>query len=135
MLVIKPIQDKEQQRQLVAECGAAYDESAFAYAATECSDDGETVLYVIGACQFAMHDGRGEISLLRCRPGIEDDEAMMIMARAAASFLFRCGIRYLIMDAKAADLKLITALGFTSNAGGEYELDIFRYYSTPCHER
>jgi len=135
MLAIKPIQDKSVQKELVEDCGGVYNPDFFAYIANECDEQAETVRYSIGCCQFGMKNGRGEISLLRTLPGVEDDEALMIMARAAASFLFRCDIRYLIMHPGAAESPLYEKLGFALNSDGEQELDLLRYYTTPCHDR
>lgn len=135
MLVIKPIQDKETQRQWILSCGGEYDPAAFAYMANECADDGETVLHPIGGCQFAIHGENGVISLLRCLPDIQDDEALMIMMRAATSFLFRCGIRNVIILPESAEQTLIRRLGFTQNKNGAWSLDLLRYYTSPCSER
>lgn len=136
MLVIKPIQDKEIQKKLVTDCGGTYDAAAFAYLANECEEDGETVRYPIGGCQFAIcGEERGTCSLLRTLPGVQDDEGLMIMARAAASFLFRCGVRYLTLLPGAADATIAAKLGFFPAENGAFEMDLLRYFSTPCSER
>ena len=135
MLVIKPIQDKEFQKQVVENCHGTYDAASFAYIANECEEDGETIRHPIGGCQFAIRGESGEISLLRCVPGVEDEEAMMIMTRAATSFLFRCGIRYVNMLPDAAEAALIRKLGFVETESGVPVLDLYRYYTMPCSER
>ncbi len=135
MLAIKPIEDKSVQAELIADCGGTYNPRDFAYILNECSDDGETVLRTLGACQFGIQGDHGSISLLRTLPGIEDEEALMIAARAAANFLFRCEVRYVHFTKDAAEEELIRKLGFAPNANGEFELDILKYYTTPCHER
>ena len=135
MLAIKPIEDKSVQEELVRDCGGTYNPRDFAYILNECTDDGETVLRTLGACQFGMKDGRGILSLLRTLPGIEDEEALMIAARAAAHFLFRCEIRHVTFAPDAADEALMRKLGFAPNADGLMEMDLLKYYTTPCHER
>ena len=135
MLAIKPIEDKSVQQALVADCGGTYNPRDFAYILNECTDDGETVLRTLGACQFGMKEGRGIISLLRTLPGIEDEEALMIAARAAAYFLFRCEIRHVSFTEGAADTELMCKLGFAPNTDGLMELDLLKYYTTPCHDR
>lgn len=135
MLAIKPIEDKSVQKELCEDCGGTYISRHFAYILNECTDDGKTVLRTLGACQFGMQNNRGEISLLRTLPGIEDEEALMIAARAAAHFLFRCEIRYVIFMEHAAEISLMEKLGFQPNADSMYELDLLKYYTIPCHER
>lgn len=135
MLAIKPIQEKDFQQEWITRCGGKYDLASFAYIANECSEDGETILYPIGGCQFAIRGETGEISLLRCLDGVEDDEALIIMMRAATNFLFRCGIRMVALLPDAAEESLIRKLGFTKNEKGEFWVDLLTYYATPCHER
>ena len=135
MLAIKPIEDKSVQAELAADCGGTYEPRHFAYILNECTDDGETVLRTLGICQFAILGERGAISLLRTLPSVEDEEALMIAARAASNFLFRCEVRYVTFTKDAAETALIEKLGFKPNAAGEYEMDLLKYYTTPCHER
>lgn len=135
MLAIKPIQEKSFQEEFVIRCGGKYDLSSFAYIANECTDDGEKILYPIGGCQFAIRGEKGEISLLRCLPEVDDEEALIIMMRAATNFLFRCGIRYVVILPDAAEDALIRKLGFRADESGALTLDILQYYATPCSQR
>jgi len=135
MLAIKPIQEKKFQQVFITQCGGQYDLSSFAYIANECTADGEKILYPIGGCQFAIRGEKGEISLLRCLPDIEDEEALIIMMRAATNFLFRCGIRFVNILPDAADAALIRKLGFRSEENGALSLDLLQYYATPCNQR
>ena len=133
MLVIKPIQDKAVQRKLVEACGGTYDETAFAYCAKDCEDDGETLRHLIGVCQFTLLRGKGVIQHLRAFPNVEDDEALMIMCRAAMSFLFRCA-------AETAEFcednpALAEKLDFLADADGRRIIDLKRFYGSPCHYR
>ncbi len=133
MLVIKPIEDKNYQKELVTACGGTYNASALAYAAYDCEDDGETVRFPIGVCQFSLSGKAGIIDALRLCPGIEDEEAMMIMARACTSFLFRCGFTDAILTTDAADSSLAHKLGFADREDGTLYLDVQKYYTGPCH--
>lgn len=138
MLAIKPIQEKAFQEEYITRCGGKFDAASFAYIANECTDDGETILYPIGGCQFAIRGKNGdlgEISLLRCLPGVQDEEALIIMMRAATNFLFRCGLRFVTILPDAAERDLIIKLGFRENEDGALMLDLHQYYATPCSER
>ena len=133
MLVIKPIEDKNYQKELVTICGGTYNVSALAYAAYDCEDDGETVRFPIGVCQFSLAGKAGLIDTLHLCPGIDDEEAMMIMARACTSFLFRCGFTDAILTEDAADTSLAHKLGFYDREDGTLYLDVQKYYTGPCH--
>ena len=132
MLVIKPIQEKTLQRDMVLRCGGAYDEAALAYIANECADDGETILHPIGICQFSLHGEAGVIDVLRCVPGVCDAEALMIMARAAMSFLVRCAFQTAVILPDAAPPELAGALGFRKNPEGQMAIDLQAFYESPC---
>lgn len=133
MLVIKPIEDKSIQRELVAKCGGTYIDTALAYAAYDCEDDSVTVRYPIGVCQFSLSGTDGVIDTLRTCPGVEDDEAMMIMARACTAFLYRCGFVQALIPQDGADDILVKQLGFLRDESGVAHLDIVKYYTGPCH--
>ena len=133
MLVIKPIQDKNTQKAIVEACGGVYLADALAYGAYDCEDDGETVRTLLGACQFSLLADCGSIGFLRAAPGVNDAEALMIMARAAMSFLFRCGYPRAVLEAGAADDALADALNFTPDADGVRAIDLPRFYESPCH--
>ena len=132
MLVIKPIEEKARQRELVLRCGGQYREHALAYLATECEADGETVRYPIGVCQFSLSGSAGVIDLLRCLPCIDDREALMIMARAAMSFLSRCGFAKAVIKPSAAPVELIRELGFRDSGDGRMTIDLAAFYAGPC---
>lgn len=132
MLVIKPIEDKAQQRELVLRCGGKYSENALAYLANDCEADGETIRHPIGVCQFTLCGTEGVIDLLRCLPCIDDREALMIMARAAMSFLSRCGFSAAVIADGAAAPDLIRALGFRDGGDGRMTINLAAFYAGPC---
>ncbi len=133
MLVIKPIEEKETQEKLVSAAGGTYRPSALSYAAYDCEDDGETVRFPIGVCQFSLSGTMGVIDTLSAMPDVEDDEALMIMARACTSFLFRCGFEKAVFAKGATRTELIHKLGFLQAEDGTAALDVQKYYTTPCH--
>lgn len=133
MLAIKPIEDKAVQEHFVTLCGGTYIESDFAYLANECEEDGKTVRFPIGVCQFSLKGDRGEFHDLRTCPGVEDEEGMMIMARAAMSFLFRCGIPTLTAADGCADPALLKKLGFVAGEDGKLTFDLQKFYTSHHH--
>ncbi len=133
MLVIKPIEDKNHQKELVMLCGGTYKEFALAYAAHDCEDDGETLRFPIGVCQFSLSGKDGVIDTLKPAPDVDDEEAMMIMTRACTAFLFRCGFVRAVVIAGGADPALLRKLGFTMAEDGTATLDVLKYYTSPCH--
>jgi hypothetical protein len=66
---------------------------------------------------------------------VDEEEALIIMMRAATNFLFRCGIRYVVILPDAAEDALIRKLGFRADESGALTLDILQYYATPCSQR
>ena len=135
MLVIKPIQKKAVQERLVTACGGRYNADALAYAAYDCADDAETVRALLGVCQFSLRRGYGAITALLPAPGTDDTEAMTIMARTAAFFLYRCGYPKAVLEDGAADPALVKSLGFRRDAQKRNALDLEHFYNSPCHAR
>ena len=133
MLVIKPIENKSIQKEMVETVASTYREAALAYAAYDCEEDGETVRFPIGVCQFSLSEGKGIIDTLRPFSGVDDEEALMIMARACTSFLFRCGFKTAVLLPQAAERSLANKLEFIFNEDGTADFDVFGYYTGPCH--
>ena len=134
MLVVKPVQNKTVQRELIESCGGKYEEASLAYAACDCEDnETQKLRHIIGACQFRMDHGRGMINLLRTMPGVTDDEAMIIMARTAMNFLYRCEIQTAEILPGAADVSLIEKLGFRADENGAFLIDLKKFFFSPCH--
>ena len=96
MLIIRRILDKTLQEALCKDCGVEYNSRAFAYCAGEGKIEGsETIiLSYIGILQFTMDDEGGYINALSTVKGISDDEALMIMTRAAMEYMDSIGIPY-----------------------------------------
>jgi hypothetical protein len=76
---------------------------------------------------------RGEFHVLRTCPGVEDEEGMMIMARAAMSFLFRCGIPTLTAAEGCGDPVLLKKLGFVAGEDGKLTFDLQKFYTSHRH--
>ena len=124
MLTVLPIQSKKEQEELCIICGVDFLENAFAYRA----DDGD----FIGICQFVFENNDGHIKNLTYAPGVEDNEAMIIMLRATMSFMHRCGIIDSYIDEGATTPSLLKISGYRINDEGKYYLDLDKFYNTPC---
>ena len=127
MLTVLPIQTKDEQKDLCTKCNVEFIENAFAYKA---DDNG-----FIGICQFTFENDCGYIKNLSYAPNVEDNEAMIIMLRAAMSFMFRCGITSSYMDENATTDVLLRVSGYKLNDEGKYFLDLDKFYNTPCSKR
>ena len=125
MLSVLPIQDKNIQKELCELCDIAYSETSFAYRA----DDG----VFLGVCQFYFTDGCGVINGFKTAPGTSDDEAMIIMLRAAMNFMHRCGIKSSYFELDASVQHLIDISGYKKSENGLYSIDLDKFYISPCH--
>jgi hypothetical protein len=122
MLVIKPIQTKEEQKEICAACGVEFDEYALAYAAEE-----DEIL--LGVSQFRILGKHGVIYDLSNAAGIDDLEALIIMGRAALNFIDLCGVQDVIIKTENKNLPEI--LGFKKD-GGVYGINLEGYFNSPC---
>ena len=124
MLTVLPIQSKKEQEELCSLCGINFIQNAFAYRA----DDGA----FIGVCQFTFENDCGYIKNLSYAEGVEDTEAMIIMLRAAMSFMYRCGIVNSYIENTATTELLLRLSGYRLNEENKYYLDLHKFYNTPC---
>ena len=107
MFEIKPIESKERQKAICAQCGVPYRDDCFAYSAIE--ED-----RLLGICQFKIQDDIGYMYELKCPEGIDDEEVLFIMGRAALNFIDLCGAH----DAeKCIDDKMARKIGFVDKNG------------------
>lgn len=127
MLTVLPIQSKDEQKELCQKCGVDFIENAFAYKA---NDNG-----FIGICQFTFENDTGYIKNLSYAPNVDDTEAMIIMLRAAMSFINRCGIDPCYIDKNGTTEQLLKLSGFRPNDMGEYFMSLNWFYNTPCNQK
>ena len=134
MLVIRRIQDKAFQKELCEMCGVEYNERYFAYMAADGhpTDEGVVIDSYIGILQFTMDMGGGYINSLRAVKGVDDDEALFIMTRAAMEYMSEIELPYVYIDEDAADATLIHAMKFRRDEHGEYAIDLDEFYGSPC---
>ncbi len=108
MLIIKPIQDKDEQKEITELCGIAFKPELFAYKA---HNDGE----LLACAQFDIKDGGAYIDAMRQVIGTNEDfEGMFILGRAVLNFLDLCGVVTAYYPAPHSDseIRLAKAIGF-----------------------
>ena len=133
MLYITPIQDKAYHFALAGKCGFAGNEDALAFLAADADEATGEIRSEIGICEFTIHNDEGVITALRSVPGVSDDEALTIMARAVMSFIHRTTIRDLYFADCTADGRFISSLGFRQNESGRMHIDLAVFFESPCH--
>lgn len=132
MFAVKPLQDKNVQKELCALFNAEYIPDSLAYFAADLSEDTNTILGIIGILQFKMTEVNGEILTLVPAEGKEEDEAMIIMERAAMSFMWRSGIKKMTMKETAGPAIVLSRSGLPKK-DGEYFVDLDVFFESPCH--
>ena len=125
MRKVKPILDKDTQKELGDLCGAAYNPDCLAFSAY---DDEK----FIGFCQFEVSGEIANIIDLRHIPGLNDFEAMFIMSRGALNYMDLCGFHIARCNANAADITLIRAIGFKEIDNNLFEMDLTKEFTGNC---
>ena len=106
MFKITPIQDKTRQKEICELCGAAFRADAFAYQMYDI-DSGE----IMGMSQFEIGEV-GYIYDIKEAPGLDDFEAMFILARQTMNFIDLCGNHSCYASNDTAPERLMRAIGF-----------------------
>ena len=125
MLIIKPIENKDDQKRICGECGVVYRADAMAYSA---EDDGK----LIGICQFGIGDGEGYVYDLCCVPGVDDFEALFIMGRQTLNFIDLSGTHKAVFCGDES--RLTKAIGFKSKDGA-LVFDLEGFFESPCSHK
>ena len=125
MLIVKPILEKDMQAEICKECGALYDADLLACSAY---DDGK----LIGFCQFALSGSTAILTDLRPKIGVDDFEAMFILARGTLNYIDLCGIHLARCAADAGNLTLIRAIGFKEIGKNLFEMDLTDEFNGKC---
>ena len=146
MLEIKPIQTKEEQREICGLCGVEFIFDCLAYSAKE-----NNVL--LGVLQFRI---LGEYAVIydlayanaAVTNGKEDADALIIMGKAALNFIDSCGVKDVIIKTENMRnknphipdnvknifdiIKILEFLKFKEDSGGVYKLNLDGYFDSPC---
>ena len=130
MLIIKPIQDKNEQEQLCLSCGVEYDIEALAYGAWIAESPDAPEREFIAICQFKL-GASARITDLACAAGKNDLEALFIMGRQTMNFIDLHGIHHAYFEG-ANDEKFIKWLGFTKDENGKWAADLEAFFKHPC---
>ncbi|MBE6701294.1 MAG: hypothetical protein E7582_05330 [Ruminococcaceae bacterium] len=129
MLIIKPIQDKEYQKEVCELCGFEFKPLSFAYSEKE--DD-----KLIASCQFDILGKRAVISDFGMVRGVHEDiEALIILGRAVLNFMELSGAEDAVFESKSkiAD-KYAKMLGFKEE-NKEYKIVLKGLFDSKCkHE-
>lgn len=123
MLIIKPIQDKEFQKQLCIRCKIEYDPDLLAYGAWV--DD-----EFVGICQFRMGEA-AVITHLSKAVGTDDTEAMFIMGRQTMNYIDLHGVHYAYFEGDCEE-KFVKWLGFKKDENGRWGADLAAFFKSPC---
>ena len=115
MLTVKPIQDKQEQKDICNLCGVKYDEEHFCYGGYK-----EGVL--TACCQFYLNGEYGTIDEIAYVPGHEDKDLVLLIGMSAISFIDICGVKKVIYTGNNEEFAL--SLGFTKNENGVFSLNI-----------
>ena len=113
MLIIKPIEDKDEQEKITGLCGIEFRSEMFAYKA---HNDGE----LLACAQFDIREDGAYIDAMRCAVGTKEDfEGMFILGRAVLNFLDLCGVTtaYYYSPVNETEIRLAKAIGFKDKDG------------------
>ena len=131
MLAVKPIPETTTAKALCDFCAVPFDETSFTYFAADVNEDDTKINYIIGICTFTMKGGVNRIEYLKSADGIDDEEAMIIMARTVMNFMYRCEVERVTVSVEGVGDRMVKKLGFREE-GGEYYIDLKKFYISPC---
>ena len=132
MFAVKPLRDKNAQKEICTMLGISFVEDSMAYFAADLNEDGSAIESLIGLLQFTMKEETGEILSLTPFPGKEEDEAMIIMERACMSLMWRSGMKKMIMKETAGPEAVLKRSGLPVK-DGYYTVDLDVFFDSPCH--
>lgn len=132
MFAVKPLENRSIQEELCKTLSTKYIENSLAYFAADLSEDGSSILGIIGILQFRINGNFGEILTLIPAPGKENDEAMIIMLRACMSFMWRSGIKRMTMNESAGPDSVLSRSGLPKKED-TYFVDLDKFFHSPCH--
>ena len=131
MLADKPVIDFELAKELCQLCSVNFNDDSFTYFASDVNDDATKINYIIGICTFRMKGEHNIIDFLTEVPGIDDEEAMIIMARTVMNFMYRCEVKTVYINEANVSYDMINKLGFKKSDSG-YSIDLTDFYKSPC---
>ena len=131
MLAVKPVPVATLAAELCEFCKVPYNSGAFTYFAADVNEDDTKINHIIGVCTFTMKGGVNRIDYLVSAEGIDDEEAMIIMARTVMNFMYRCEVEEVCASSDGVSDELRKKLGFLRN-GESCPIDLKEFYKSPC---
>lgn len=131
MLLVRPIADPAAAKELCELCAVPYKADSYTYFAADVNKDATKLNHVIGVCTCRMKGNVNEIEAVTPAPGVDDEEALIIMARTVMNFMYRCEVKRVTLDKRYTEPDLARKLGFTPD-GDELVLDLVEFYKAPC---
>jgi len=125
MLEIKPVQTKEEQKEICDLCGVEFDPDFLAYGAKENG-------VLLGVSQFRILGKYAVIYDLANASGVDDLDALIITGKATLNFIDLCGVKDVIIKTESRNIHKI--LGFKKDADGVYKLNLKGYFDSPCRK-
>ena len=125
MFKITPIQDKARQKEICAIFGVEFRDEAFAYIMFDIDTNA-----LMGMSQFEIGEV-GYIYVIKEAAGLDDFEAMFILARQTMNFIDLCGAHTCLASKDAAPERLLLAAGFREQ-DGEYFCNMTGMFDGNC---
>ena len=116
MVEILPVRDKLLQESACLHCGVKYSPELMAYAAYS---NGK----LSGICQFSVNSSYASLIDLKTT----DKQLSIIIGCAVLDFIDLCGVSLAKCESKSISEDILSAIGFSKNSDGIYEIDIPRY--------
>ncbi len=132
MLLVKPLPDASAAKELCELCGAPYSEDCYTYFAADVNEDATALNHIIGVCSCRIRGNSNMLTQLLSAPGVDDEEALMIMARTVLNFMYRCDVAKVTADEAYVAPTLAEKLGFSRDSDGALSLDLVEFYKSPC---
>lgn len=131
MLAVKPVPLPSLAEELCSFCKVPYSADSYTYFAADVNEDDTKINHIIGVCTFTMKGNVNRIEYLTPAEGIDDEEAMIIMARTVMNFMYRCEAGEVTVSDGGVSDELKRKLGFTRN-GETLPIDLGEFYKAPC---
>ena len=131
MLAVKTIQDLTVAKELCEMCKVPFKADSYTYFAADVNEDATKINHIIGVCTCRMKGDLNEIEYLMPAPGVEDEEALMIMARTVMNFMYRCEVKKITVADEYTSPELARKLGFSVKEG-VLSIDLVEFYKSPC---
>ena len=126
MFKISPVQDESIALEVARICEISRIPGAFVYQMRDIESD-----ELMAISQFEILGSSAVIYDIRAVKGLDDDEAMFILARQSMNFIDMCGAHFCKALPATADAKFLARVGFKSNENG-YECNMTGMFDGNC---